>query len=96
MPTNTPTPTTLNNPRGASVASLAAGIVSVIVSLVPFAGFVFGVSAVIFGIFGLKSKKNPLWATAGIIIASIGIVISIIVSTIFIVAVSSLEIPNQS
>ncbi len=95
MSVNAPTPVA-NNPRGVSVASLAAGIISVIVSLLPFAGFLFGVPAVIFGILGLKSKKNRAWAKAGIIIASVGILISIIVSTLFVITVASLELPNQA
>ena len=96
MPDKTPTPVIFNNPHGSSVASLAAGIVSIIISIVPFLGFIFGVTAVIFGIIGLKSKKNPRWAKAGIVTGSVGIVISIIVSTLFIIAVLTLEIPDQA
>lgn len=73
------------------IASLALGIISLIMSFIPFVGIFFCITSImgiVFGIISLYKKQEKGKSIAGIVTSSLAIVIMIIY-TIFIIAVFS-------
>lgn len=58
------------------IAALVCGILSIPCCFTIYGGFVFGIAAVVMGIFGLKTSRRSL-AIAGIVCGGVGILFSI-------------------
>lgn len=88
-PTVAPTPgtggTTTN---GLAIAAMIVGIVAVISGWAPFWGVVVGIAAIVLGIIGLKRPGGRGMAITGIITGAVGALWSLIVTALFIVALS--------
>ncbi len=66
---------------GMSVASLVLGIIGLVAWFFPICGFPTTIVGLVFGILGLKSSKKKM-ATAGLILSSIGLLVTIINSAL--------------
>lgn len=76
--------------QGLAIASLTLGIVTIIISIAWFLSILTGALAIIFGAVSLKSAGRGK-AIAGIITGSIGIVLSILIIILVIVAIPALQ-----
>lgn len=76
--------------QGLAIASLTLGIVTIIISLAWFISILTGALAIIFGAVSLKSAGRGK-ALAGIITGSVGIVLSVLLIVLVIVAVPALQ-----
>lgn len=60
-----------------ALASAALGVMSLCLSLVPACGGIASVLGIVLGLFSLKTEHNST-ATAGVVISSLGILLSIV------------------
>jgi len=74
---------------GFAVAALVLGILSLLFGWIPFLGWILIILALVFGILGIKSKGM---AVAGIVLASIGLILAVPVG---VVAIKSLVNATQ-
>jgi hypothetical protein len=101
-PIQTPTPTpelthTTNTPTntqpthsGLAIAALVVGIVSILMGLVPFAGFVLGAVAITLGIISLKKKISKGMSIAGIVTGGVAVLCNAIMTFLFFIGLASL------
>lgn len=64
--------------KGLAITSLVTGIISMLLFLVPFIGFILAITAIITGILGLKKKQGGM-AIAGLITGIIGLLLGSII-----------------
>jgi len=81
----------VTNPRGVAVASLAAGIVAVIVSWIPFIALPFAIGAIIMGVIGIKKKVNIGWAIGGLTTGTIGLLVCIVSTALLFTTIARLN-----
>lgn len=67
--------------NGVAVASLVLGITGMLAWLIPFIGLPINLTGLILGMFGWKSSSRDM-ATAGMVLSSIGLVLSIAAATL--------------
>ncbi len=79
-PSASPPPTTPNRP-GLAIASLVLGLITLIAWCLPICGAPLAIAGIITGILGLNSTNRGL-AIAGLIIASLGLILSIVNSVV--------------
>lgn len=88
-PVVTPSPSTgPSTTNGLAIAALIVGIVAVISGWAPFWGVIVGAAAVVLGVLGLKKPGGRGMSIAGIITGAIGAVWSLIVTVLFVIALS--------
>jgi len=79
-----------DKPNGLGIASLVLGIVSIVLFWLPFIGIVMGIVGIILS--GKQKKISPNGiATGGLVTSSIGLVISIIYTLFWIIALVTLK-----
>lgn len=76
--------------QGLSIAAMTLGIVSIISSLLWFFSIILGVLAIIFGAVAIKSPGRGK-AIAGIVTGSVGILLSILVVVLVLMALPALQ-----
>ncbi|MCX8024452.1 MAG: DUF4190 domain-containing protein [Thermanaerothrix sp.] len=75
-----PPPSTANRP-GLAIASLVLGFITLIAWCLPICGAPLAIAGIITGILGLNSTNRSM-AIAGLIIASLGLILSIVNSIV--------------
>lgn len=93
-PVPTPEPATpasapQQHSNGLAIAALVVGIVAVLSGWAPFWGVVVGVAAVVLGILALKKNANKGMAIAGLVTGAVGALWSLIITALFIVALTA-------
>lgn len=78
--TSPPPPSTANRP-GLAIASLVLGLITLIAWCLPICGAPLAIAGIITGILGLNSTNRGM-AIAGLIIASLGLILSIVNSIV--------------
>lgn len=78
--------------NGLAIAALIVGIVAILSGWVPFWGFVVGAAAIILGIIALKKAGQKGMSIAGIITGAVGVLWSLIVTILFILAIVTLSV----
>jgi hypothetical protein len=90
QPQTAPTTPLVTNHVGAfALSSLIVGIVATFSSWIPIWGMLVGIAALVLGIVGLKKNQNKGLAITGIITGSLATLLSLLITTFFIFALSS-------
>jgi hypothetical protein len=61
-----------------AVAGMILGVISLAVFMVGPCGFIFSVLGIIFSIAGSQSVHNQKWATAGLVLSSVGLAVTVL------------------
>lgn len=81
--------------KGKSIASLILSIVSVLFSCAWYIALPCGITGLILGILGRKKENAKGMALTGIILSAIGILISLVVGVIAIIAIIGMSSSNM-
>lgn len=63
---------------GMAVAGMILGVISLAIYMVGPCGFIFSVLGIIFSIAGSHSVRNQRWATAGLVLSSVGLAVTVL------------------
>jgi len=93
QPMTAPTPGTAPAPvtsvhKGLAIAAMIVGIFAFLLGIIPFLGFILGVTAVVFGAIGLKHKESKGMAISGIVLGGLGTLASIVTSIMLFIGFS--------
>jgi hypothetical protein len=83
------TPLVTNHVGAFALSSLIVGIVATFSSWIPIWGMLVGIAALVLGIVGLKKNQNKGLAITGIVTGSLATLLSLLITTFFIFALSS-------
>ncbi len=75
--------------QGLAIASLVLGILAIVTSLVWYIGITLGILAIVFGVISIKNGRGK--AIAGIVMGSIGIVLSLLIVWLVQAALPSMQ-----